>query len=377
MSPHSIVHSPQSRKYFCPGRVCLIGEHLDYNGGFVMPAAISLGIHASVTSRSDNKIVCTSAQFFNTVEIDLSKPIEHEAAAGWGNYVKGVVKYLKDAKLKIPALSIEFSADLPSGAGLSSSAALEVLLAYILQKEAGIENVDRIKTALLCKEVENDFVGVKCGIMDQFSVATGKKEHAVILNCDTLEHEFVPVNTGDYRFIIINSNKRRELAGSKFNERKSECETALKVIQKHKAIKSLGEATREDVLTFVEDKTAQKRALHVFEENLRVQEAGKSLKQGDLIEFGLLMNASHQSLKINYEVTGVELDTIAENAITIDGCIGARMTGAGFGGCAIALVKKDKMDAFKEKLNHLYTAAIGYPLSFYEFDVSDGVGEAQ
>ncbi len=365
----------KTRKYFCPGRVCLIGEHLDYNGGFVMPAAISLGIHANVKSRNDNKIVCSSAQFSHIVEIDLSQPIEHETQAGWGNYVKGVVKYLQGAGLIIPALEIEFSADLPSGAGLSSSAALEVLVAYILQNEAGIENIDRIKTALLCKEVENDFIGVKCGIMDQFSVATGKKEHAVILNCETLEHEFVPVNTGDYGFIIINTNKRRELAGSKFNERKSECETALKFIQKHKTIKSLGEATKEDILNFIEDATAQKRALHVFEENQRVQLAGGCLKKGDLLQFGLLMNASHQSLKNLYEVTGIELDTIAETAITISGCIGARMTGAGFGGCGIALVKKSEMNLFKEKLNEIYTAQIGYPLSFYEFEISDGVGE--
>ena len=365
--------SSEIRKYFCPGRVCLIGEHLDYNGGFVMPAAISLGIHANVKSRSDNKIICSSAQFSTTVEIDLSKSIEQES--GWGNYVKGVVKYLKDAGLKIPALEIEFSADLPSGAGLSSSAALEVLVAYILQKEAGLENIDRIKTALLCKEVENDFVGVKCGIMDQFSVATGKKEHAVILNCETLEHEFVPVITGDYGFVIINSNKRRELAGSKFNERKAECEIALKAIQRHKSINSLGEATKEDILNLIDNKTAQNRALHVFEENQRVLLAGKALKQGDLLEFGLLMNASHQSLKNNYEVTGIELDTIAENAIMIDGCIGARMTGAGFGGCSIALVKKSETQIFKEKLNQIYTFEIGYPLSFYEFEISNGVGE--
>jgi len=363
------------RKYFCPGRVCLIGEHLDYNGGFVMPAAISLGIQANVKTRSDNKIVCSSAQFSSKVEIDLSKPVEHETQAGWGNYVKGVVKFLKDAGLKIPALEIEFSADLPSGAGLSSSAALEVLLAYILQNEAGLKNIDRIKTALLCKDVENDFVGVKCGIMDQFSVATGKKGQAVILNCETLEHEFIPVNTGDYGFVIINSNKRRELAGSKFNERKNECETALYAIRQHKSIKSLGEATREDVINFVADKTAQKRAMHVFEENQRVLLAGKALKQGDATQFGLLMNASHQSLKTHYEVTGKELDCIAENAIKLNGCIGARMTGAGFGGCAIALVKKTEMISFKASLNQIYTKEIGYPLSFYEFEVSEGVGE--
>ncbi len=363
------------REYFCPGRVCLIGEHLDYNGGFVMPAAISLGIYASVKSRSDNKIVCNSTQFSNSIEIDLSKPIKHEAQSGWGNYVKGVVKYLKETGLRIPALEIEFSADLPSGAGLSSSAALEVLVAYILQKEAGVENINRIKTALLCKDVENDFVGVKCGIMDQFSVATGKREQAVIVNCETLDHEFIPINTGDHGFIIINTNKRRELAGSKFNERKSECEAALKSIRKHKAIKSLGEATKEDVINFIEDRIAQKRALHVVEENARVLLAGKALKQGNINEFGLLMNASHQSLKDNYEVTGIELDAVAENAITIEGCIGARMTGAGFGGCGIALVKKTEMNSFKEKLNQIYTSRLGYELSFYEFEISDGVGE--
>lgn len=362
-----------SRKYFCPGRVCLIGEHLDYNGGFVMPAAVSLGIYATVTNRNNNKIVCSSSQFSDTVEIDLDKSIVYEQRAGWGNYVKGVVKYLAHSGLKIPALEITFSADLPSGAGLSSSAAIEVLMAYILQNEAGIENIDRIKTAMLCKDVENDFVGVKCGIMDQFSVATGKKEQAVILNCETLEHEFIPVSTGEYCFIIINSNKRRELAGSKFNERKKECDEALSAIKEHKDVKSLGEVSRDDILQYVKDENPRKRALHVFEENMRVRQAGEALKKGDITEFGSLMNASHQSLKHQYEVTCKELDTIAENAINIDGCIGARMTGAGFGGCAIALVKRSAMENFKSKLDQLYSAEIGYQLTFYEFEVSDGV----
>ena len=375
MNIETVDRKPPMRTYFCPGRVCLIGEHLDYNGGFVMPAAISLGIYAKVIFRNDNKISCSSAQFSNSLEIDLSKTVEYENQAGWGNYVKGVVRYLKNAGLKIPALEIEFSADLPSGAGLSSSAAIEVLVAYILQKEAGLENIDRIKTALLCKDVENNFVGVKCGIMDQFSVATGKKGHAVILNCETLEHEFVPVNTGDYGFIIINSNKRRELTGSKFNERKHECEQALQAIQKHRQVNSLGEAKREEILEFVKEENPRKRALHVFEENQRVQLAGVALKKSDLQQFGLLMNASHQSLKNLYEVTGTELDILAENAITIEGCIGARMTGAGFGGCGIALVKKAQINNFKQQLNQIYTSQIGYPLSFYEFEISDGVGE--
>lgn len=363
------------RKYFCPGRICLIGEHLDYNGGFVMPAAISLGIEAEVTLRNDNKITCSSLQFRGNIEIDLTKKIEPASQAEWGNYIKGVILYLRDLGLNIPSLDIRFSASLPSGAGLSSSAAIEVLTAYILQSQAGEKNIDRIKTALLCKDVENNFVGVKCGIMDQFSVATGRKQHAVILNCETLEHEFIPVNTGDYGFLIIHTNKRRELTGSKFNERKNECEQALYAINKHKFAKSLGEVSREDILNYVKDENPRKRAIHVFEENQRVRQAALFLKQGNLFRFGELMNASHQSLKLQYEVTGKELDVIAENAIQLKGCIGARMTGAGFGGCAIALVKKKETILFKKQLGEIYFSETGLQPSFYEFEISDGVKE--
>lgn len=357
--------------YFCPGRVCLIGEHLDYNGGHVLPAAISLGIYAVVNKNEGNIIRCKSASFDTDVFITLADEIERVEADPWGNYVRGVVKYLKDTGLKVPGLDIYFHSNLPFGAGLSSSAAIEVLMAYLVQKEAGVE-ADLEKTALMCKDVENDFVGMKCGIMDQLAVAMAKPNQALLLDCETVDISYVPINTGDYQFVIINSNKSRALTETAFNERKAECDRALEELSHKFGLRSLSKATIEQANS-VSDEKARKRALHVTTENKRVLDAKSVLESGDLVRFGELMKISHQSLKELYEVTGPELDTIAETAATLSGCLGARMTGAGFGGCCIALVKNDKITDFKAELNRVYDRKFSRTLDFYGFQVSGGI----
>ncbi len=357
--------------YFCPGRVCLIGEHLDYNGGHVLPTAVSLGIYAAVSKNSGNIIRCKSQSFENEVIIKLSEDIFPKNEDPWGNYIRGVVSYLQNTGVKIPGLDIYFASNLPHGAGLSSSAAIEVLTTFLILSETD-EPIDLEKISLLCKDVENDFVGMKCGIMDQFTVALSKPNQAILLNCDNLNMSYVPVDTGDYKFIIINSNVPRSLTNSAFNTRRQECEQALAELNKKFGITSLAEATFEQVNSVGQD-SPRKRAIHVVSENKRVIEAKNVLEKGDILRFGQLMKESHQSLKEFYEVTGPELDSIAENAWSIDGCIGARMTGAGFSGCCIALVKNDHIESFKETLGQRYLSQHPTPLSFHEFEMNGGV----
>lgn len=357
--------------YFCPGRVCLIGEHLDYNGGHVLPTAISLGIYAAVSKNSGNIIRCKSQGFENEIIIKLAEEILPMENDPWGNYVRGVIKYLHDSGVKVPGMDIYFESNLPHGAGLSSSAAIEVLTAYLTQKEAKAE-IDLEKTSLLCKDVENDFVGMKCGIMDQFAVALSRPYEALLLNCETIDITYVPFDTQDHQFIIINSNKPRALTESAFNIRKQECDEALQELNEKYGITSLAAAAIEQANT-ISQVNPRKRALHVITENNRVLEAKKSLEKGDLLQFGQLMKESHTSLKELYEVTGPELDTIAENAWHIQGCFGARMTGAGFGGCCIALVEKSKIDNFKLELDRIYSSKHTLSLSFYEFEMNGGV----
>lgn len=357
--------------YFCPGRVCLIGEHLDYNGGHVLPTAISLGIYAAVSKNTGNIIRCKSQSFDNELIIKLSEDITPETKDPWGNYVKGVISYLKDTGTKVPGMDIYFATNLPHGAGLSSSAAIEVLTAFLTQTEAG-EKIDLEKISLLCKDVENEFVGMKCGIMDQFAVALSKPDQAILLNCDNLNINDVPVHTRDYQFVIINSNKPRALTGTAFNTRRQECEQALQELQQKFGITSLANATIEQAETITQP-NPRKRALHVITENKRVLESKQVLEENNLSHFGELMKRSHTSLKELYEVTGPELDCITENSWNIEGCIGARMTGAGFGGCCIALVKKENMDSFKKKLSDIYLSKHAKTLSFYEFEMNGGV----
>jgi galactokinase len=359
------------RFYFCPGRVCLIGEHLDYNGGHVLPAAISMGVYAAVAKGGKGILKCASEGFEEVVNIDLAEEIRHQQEDPWGNYIRGVVLFLQNNGVNIEGLNIQFYSDLPHGAGLSSSAAIEVLTAFILQTEAGLE-VDLEETAVLCKEVENQFVGVNCGYMDQYAVALGKKDQALLLNCEDLSWQNAKIETGDYQFVIINSNQPRQLASSEFNQRKDECDEALRLLNQHREIHFLAQANADEIERHLSG-DLRKRAIHVITENQRVLRSVKFLENGDVHSFGGFMNASHNSLKNNYEVTGKALDTIAENAIQLEGCIGARMTGAGFGGCAIALVHKDKMMSFQTELDFRYQNAVGKSLSFYPVALSKGV----
>lgn len=379
--------------FFSPGRVNLIGEHIDYNGGMVLPAAISLGTYAIVSERQDRQVSMVSMNFEaqGLITFDLDH-IEYTPSADWGNYPMGV--FLEIMKTYGPlkrGYNIVFNGDLPNGAGLSSSASLEVLTAVILD-ELNQLNMDRSKMALLCQHSENEFNGVKCGIMDQFSIAQGRANSAILLDCNTLAFEVVPALLQDYRLMIINSNKKRGLVDSAYNERRAECEKALKIIKEAEDAKEAEDVKERDVsqavhtlcdLTPVDflkvehlltETPVYKRAYHAICENERTKLSQKALAEGNLMQFGQLMYASHESLKHQFEVSCYELDVIVEASRSVKGVIGARMTGAGFGGCAIALVHKDEIDAFEKILGPLYHEKTGLEASFYVAKISGGAG---
>jgi galactokinase len=360
--------------FFCPGRVNLIGEHIDYNGGKVMPCAISLGTYLTVAKNSDKLFRFRGLNFSETADQPL-QPSYSKTGKEWFNYPLGVINQLSKQEQFTSGLDMLFYGDLPVGAGLSSSASIEVLTAFALQTlfQLHISNPD---IALLSKKVENEFIGVNCGIMDQFAVAMGKANKAILLNCDTLDYEYLPFETGNYILAIINSNKQRALAESKYNERFAECRAALELLKKELRVENLCDidlSTFQSHQQLIKDPVLQKRALHVISENERVKEAKEVLEAGNLGRFGELMYASHESLKELYEVSGKELDTIVDFCKTYNGCIGARMTGAGFGGCAIALVKKDQFEDFSGKITAWYKNKIGYDPGVFASAIGDGV----
>ena len=360
------------KKYFAPGRINLIGEHLDYNGGLVLPAAITLGITATYTPRSGNNILLRSSTHTLAKEIALGDEILFDLKNEWTNYPLGVIAQLQKENFQLPACEIIFESNLPEGAGLSSSAAIEVLTAFILLSQTE-KNIDKVWLANFCKQVENEFIGVQCGIMDQYAVTLGKKENALLLDCAKLQHRYIPFELGEYRLLILNSNKPRSLITSKYNERKSECELALKKFKTvHHQLQHLCEADMSS-LNLISDEKLKRRVRHVISENLRVKEAAKVLQHNDLSTFGRLMNASHASLKNDYEVTGAEMDTLAEEAQKIKGCLGARITGGGFGGCAIALVHQQMTDEFVEKIAEKYFSVTGINCSVYTCNAGEGV----
>jgi galactokinase len=357
--------------FFSPGRVNLIGEHIDYNGGLVLPAALSLGISAALRRRSDGTVRLRSASETSASTIELNA-IKKKESARWANYPAGVMKYLMDDGKKLTGCDVLLMSDLPESSGLSSSAALEVLTAYMMLYPLGPEKIDRIRMSLLCQKVENEFIGVNCGIMDQFAVALGRKDDAILLNTGTLEYRYIPFALGKYRLLILNTKKRRELADSKYNERRAECEAALEVIQKSRPAKTLVEADAEDLI-LIQDHTLRKRARHVITENKRVQKSVTALGNGELATFGNLMCASHDSLRYDYEVTGFELDTIVSEALALPSCLGARMTGAGFGGCAIAIVEESAIPVFIEAVLKNYRTKTGLDGEIYVSVIEDGV----
>lgn len=366
----------EMKTYFAPGRINLIGEHTDYNGGNVFPCAITLGTYGVASKRRDTKVNLYSENFpdLGIVSFDLAD-LDYREEDQWTNYPKGVLNYLKEAGHDISTgIDAAIYGNIPNGAGLSSSASIELLMGIILEDlfDLTLTRLDLIKIG---KKVENEFIGVNSGIMDQFAIGMGEEDKAILLDCHTLEYEMIPVELGNHKIVIMNTKKRRELATSDYNSRRSECEQALEELQKFVPISSLGEldlATFETYDTQLSNLTLKKRARHAVTENQRTIKAAKALKSGDLKEFGLLMNASHVSLRDDYEVTGIELDTLVQAAWDQPGVIGARMTGAGFGGCALAIVADDQIDAFIEEVGETYQAEIGYPAEFYIASISDG-----
>ena len=362
--------------FFSPGRVNLIGEHTDYNGGNVFPCALSIGTYALVTRRSDKNVLVSSLNFkdLGILEFSLENMV-YDKKHDWANYPKGVIKTFENHGFNIPSgFEILFYGNIPNGSGLSSSASIEVLMGVILNDLFNL-NIDMIDIVKMCQEAENKFIGVNCGIMDQFAIGMGKDACAVLLDCNTLNYSYSKINMAGHKIIIANTNKKRGLADSKYNERRSECEDALAQIQKVKNITALGELTEEEfeeIKDCISDPIKRKRAKHAVYENRRTLKAVKALEENDLILFGKLMNDSHISLRDDYEVTGIELDTLVSLAWETEGVVGARMTGAGFGGCTVSIVKEDCIDSFIEKVKKEYSDKIGYEPSFYVVNISGG-----
>ncbi|GAA3024519.1 galactokinase [Tetragenococcus solitarius] len=362
--------------YFAPGRINLIGEHTDYNGGNVFPAAITLGTYAAVRKRDDRRFRLYSKNFPEKGIIEFSlEDLTYSEEDDWANYPKGMLYFLRDEGFSIDkGMDIAFYGNIPNGAGLSSSASIELLTGVVIRDlfDLPINTLDLVK---LGQKTENQFIGVNSGIMDQYAVGMGEKDHALLLDTNTLDYEVVPADFGEYVLAIMNTNKQRKLTDSKYNERRSECEQALQKLQEKFSIHALGEldsATffantdllRSDVLT--------KRAKHVITENERTKVAKEVLEKGDLVEFGRLLNDSHTSLRNDYEVTGKELDTLVLAAQQHPAVLGARMTGAGFGGCALALVKKTEWADFVEDISQIYLDKMGYSTDIYQASIDDG-----
>ena len=370
------VPTSSTNIFFAPGRVNLIGEHIDYNGGLVMPCAITYGTTLLTAPNNEGVFRFRSTNFNEILDIPVKDSYE-KSGETWFNYPLGVIhNFIKDGK-QVQGLDMLFFGNLPIGAGLSSSASIEIVTAYAFNSlfNAGYSKLDIV---LLSKKVENEFIGVNSGIMDQFAVTFGEKEKALKLNCETLDYQAVDCNLGDHLLAIINTNKPRKLAESKYNERVNECETALKALQQELAINNLcdiNSETFEKHKHLIDNITIQNRAKHVIEENDRVELAAVALAENRLKDFGDLMYSSHDSLKNLYEVSGKELDTLVEFCLSYPEVTGARMTGAGFGGCAIALVKKAYFDDFSSKITEYYTQKIGYAPSVYSSEIGAGVRE--
>ena len=365
-----------AKVYFAPGRVNMIGEHTDYNGGHVFPCALTIGTYGVARKRNDNKLRFYSMNFEGKGIIESSlddlKPYKE---ANWTNYPKGVMWAFEERGMKIPCgMDLMLNGNIPNGSGLSSSASVEVLTGFILRDFFGFD-VTNQDLALIGQFSENNFNGVNCGIMDQFAIAMGKEGHAIFLDTADLSYEYAPIKLENAKIVIACSNKKRGLGDSKYNERRSECETALAELQSVVDIKALGELTEEAFEQYksaIKSEVRTRRAKHAVYENQRTVKAVEALKNNDVKLFGQLMNASHVSLRDDYEVTGIELDTLVEEAWKVDGVIGSRMTGAGFGGCTVSIVEDSAIDSFIENVGKAYEAKIGYAADFYVVEIGDG-----
>ena len=365
------------RFYFSPGRVNLIGEHTDYNGGHVFPCALTIGTYGVARKREDRKIRLYSENFSKMGVIETSlDDLVYRDSAGWTNYPKGIVWTFQEKGYPVEkGFDMLMYGNIPNGSGLSSSASVELLMGIILKDLFGYEELSMINLALIGQYGENNFNGMNCGIMDQFAIAMGKKDHAIFLDTQNLQYEYAPIHMEGYKIVIAASNKKRRLTDSKYNERRAECEEALKDIQKVKNIQALGVLTEEEfeqVKEAIKNPVCCRRAKHAVYENQRTIKAVKALKNNDLETFGKLMNESHVSLRDDYEVTGKELDTLVEAAWEQEGVIGSRMTGAGFGGCTVSIVKEDAVDAFVKNVGGIYNREIGYGADFYVVEIGDG-----
>ncbi len=377
-----IFGSAAAPRVFCaPGRVNLIGEHTDYNGGHVFPCALSFNTYVAAAKRSDNKVRLFSLNFPQNgiLETDLTH-VSYDKKQDWANYPLGVLWVMQERGEKIPSgVDLLFWGDVPLGAGLSSSASIELATAIALNTLFDL-NIVQTELAKIGQGAENQFVGMSCGIMDQFASAMGKKGHAILLDCNSLKYEYAPLNLKGVSILICNTNKPHNLIESKYNERRAQSEHALKQLQSKLNIQSLGalsEAEFDANQELITNPIERKRAKHAVYENQRTLLAAKKLAAGDLEAFGKLMNASHVSLRDDYEVTGAELDAMAEAAWKQPGVLGARMTGGGFGGCCVALVKDENIEAFKQNVAAEYTAKTGYKPDFYIASAEDGARELQ
>lgn len=371
--------SPSTRRFFAPGRINLIGEHTDYNGGHVFPCALTFGTHAIARKRDDQRFRFYSLNFEQDGIIEVAlEELAYDATHGWTNYAKGMISVLQEAGYQInTGCDILIQGDIPNGAGLSSSASLELVIGVLLDRLYGLD-IPRLDLVRFGQQVENRYIGVNSGIMDQFAIGMGRAGAGLLLDCETLDYTYAPLDLTGYTIIIMNTNKRREPADSKYNERRAECEAALAYLNQFTSRETLGQWTTSEFTKVAwEDEILMRRARHAISENERTLQALAALEAGELKTFGQLMNASHVSLREDYEVTGIELDTLVEAAWEQPGVLGARMTGAGFGGCAIAIVEDEAVDAFKQAVGEQYEARIGYPATFYTAAVGDGAREIE
>jgi galactokinase len=364
------------RSFFAPGRVNLIGEHTDYNGGYVFPAALSFGTTILIRKRDDDTIRFASTNYPQHVSVsatDLRFNTEH----GWANYPKGMLVHMGNKGLPLTGYDVLYSGNIP-GSGLSSSASILVATGYAFSAMAG-EPWDKIQIALIAQEAENKYMGVNCGIMDQFSIAMGQKNRALFLKCDNLSYQQVPFEADGMKLIITNTNKRRGLVDSEYNARRAQCEQAVEELRaafpKLQVLAELNSAQLEANKQLIRDKVVYKRAKHVIEENDRVIASVTALKANDFWQFGQLMVASHNSLQHQFEVSCFELDVLQEAAMEVSGVLGSRMTGAGFGGCTVTLIKESAIPTFIEQVGQKYTAQTGLVADFYVAELGDGVRE--
>ncbi len=367
------------RTFFAPGRVNLIGEHTDYNGGHVFPCALTLGTYAVARKRDDRKIRFYSENFksLGVIETSLDDLVPSKKA-GWTNYPKGVMWAFEKRGYEIPCgLDIALYGDIPNGSGLSSSASLEVLTGVMLKEMFGFDQISMVEIALIGQDSENNFNGCNCGIMDQFASAMGKKDNAIFLDTNTLKYEYAPVKLPEAKIVITNSKVKHSLVDSAYNDRRNECETALLELQTVTNIKTLGDLTEEEFEAHkgaIKSEVRQKRAKHAVYENQRAIKAVEALKNNNVELFGKLMNASHESLRYDYEVSCEEIDILVDLAQAMPGVVGSRITGGGFGGCTVSIVKNEAVDSFVEEIGKAYLEKVGHEAEFYVVDIGNGAG---